>query len=216
MTAKIVKGKGVRPSSKSVDLSEKTGGVIHKKVVDARAKADKIIKDAEADAKKIHEEAKGVLEDSKAKAKESIKRGHAAGESKGYATVSEKLIALESMKEKFFAEAEPEVVKLSMTIAEKVIGTLASENIELIKSVVHQALERTLGDRIVVRLNPEDYKKVVESGHDFKACIDKTKRLTVRQDEAINVGGCIVESEVGTIDAQLEPQLEAIRKALEI
>jgi flagellar biosynthesis/type III secretory pathway protein FliH len=37
-----------------------------------------------------------------------------------------------------------------------------------------------------------------------------------REDESIIPGGCIVETEVGTIDAQIDTQLKAIKKALNI
>ena len=96
-----------------------------------------------------------------------------------------------------------------------VIGRIAAENPDLIRSVVRQALERVLGDRITVSLSPEDYRSLVAGEHEFKDVIDRTKRLMFREDETVAKGGCVVETEVGTIDARIETQLEAIRKALE-
>lgn len=216
MTAKIVKGGGKKPGGGSIDMLEESGGVVHKRVMDAREKANRIIAAAEGEALKIKAEAEKILADAKKKVQDELKRGYAEGESKGLAKVTEKLMDLERLKEKFYEGAEPEVIRLSMSVAEKVIGRLAAENIELVKNVVRQAFEKTLGDRVVLRLNPEDYRCIMESGYDFKELLDRTKRLTLREDETITKGGCIVESEVGTIDARLEPQIEAIRKALEI
>jgi len=214
MTAKIVKGKGAKTRSGAMEVE--TGGVVHKRVLDAREKAAKIVSEAEKEAAGIKSEAKKTLADARKQRDEELKRGFAEGESKGLAQVTEKLVAMERLREKFYEEAEPELVKLSMAAAEKVIGKLAGESADLIRNVVIQALEKTLGDRIVVRLNPEDYNGIMAGGHDFKEHLDRTKRLTLRSDDAITRGGCIVESEIGTIDAQLEIQLEAIRKALEI
>ncbi len=212
--SKIVKGHGVAPSSGSSDHLLDSGGVIHKRVMDARSKADQIVKDALKQSAEIKTQAESVLADGKKRAEEAVKKGYADGQSKGLAAVTEKLLMLEALKEKFYAEAEPDVVKLAMMIAEKIIGDLAVQNAELVKAVAKQALEKTLGDRIVIRFNPEDYKLLIEEGSDFRQYVDKTKRLTIRPDDGISKGGCIVESEVGTIDAQLEPQLSAIRKAL--
>lgn len=215
MTAKIIKGGGAGTASRSVsDILPESGGVVHKRVIDARGQAENILADAKARADEICADARAVLEKAKLDREDAIKRGYAEGESKGLAQVTEKLMKIERLREKFYESAEPEVIRLVLSIAEKVIGRAAAENSGLIKSVVHQALERALGDRITVRLNPDDYKSVMAGEHEFRDVIDRTKRLMFREDEAIAKGGCIVETEVGTIDAQIETQMEAIRKAL--
>lgn len=215
MTAKIIKGGAPSTTSRRIsDILPESGGVVHKRVLDAKGQAENILADAQSKAAQICEEARGVLEKAKLDREDAIKRGLAEGESKGLAQVTEKLIKIERLREKFYESAEPEVIKLVLSIAEKVIGRAAAENPELIKSVVHQALERALGDRITVRLNPDDYKSVMAGEHEFRDVIDRTKRLLFREDEAIAKGGCIVETEVGTIDAQIETQMEAVRKAL--
>ena len=216
MTSKIFKGAGNKDKSKSVKMVDENAGIVHKRVIDARGKAEKILQDAEADAEKTRLDAKRVLDESKAKSERAVKRGFSEGEAKGLATVTERLVELERLRERFYNDVEPELVKLAMSMTEKIIGKLASENFALIETVVHQALEKTLGDRIVVRLNPEDYDSLMERDIDFREKIDRTKRLTLRSDEAITKSGCVVESEVGTIDAQLDLQLEAMRKALEL
>jgi len=190
------------------------GGIVHRRVVDAGEEASKILIKAEADAGRIRDEAEDVLAQAKLTASQEIKRGYAEGEAKGLAQVTEKLMTLERLREEFYKNAEPHVVGLVLDIAEKIIGRLVRENPEMIKSVVRQALERSLGDRITVRLNPEDYKSLMETDHEFRDVIDRTRRLGFREDDAISKGGCIVETEVGTIDGQLETQLTAIKKAL--
>lgn len=215
--AKIIKSGVAKPGEGKrhiADVIPDSGGVVHKRVLDAGSQAEKILSAAEAEAAKIRSEADAILENAKSAREDAIRKGYAEGESKGLAQITEKLLNLENLREKFYAEAEPEVIKLVMSIAEKVIGRAALENPELIKSVVHQALEKTLGDRITVRLNPDDHKTLMAGEHEFKDLIDRTKRLMFREDDTIAKGGCVVETEVGTIDARLETQLEAIRKAL--
>ena len=221
MAGKILKKGDVKGKARdtvranpAAEILPGSGGIVHRRVVDAGAEASRIVEEARREASRIKDEAEDVLVAAKERAAQEVKRGYAEGEAKGLAQVTEKLMELARLREEFFANAEPDVMKLVLTIAEKVIGRLVTENPEGIKSVVRQALERSLGDRITVRLNPDDYRAIVEEDQAFRAVIDRTKRLSFREDGSISKGGCVLETEVGTIDAQLETQLEAIKKAL--
>ncbi len=225
MVGKIVKkgevekkaGAAAKPAPRvrhAAELIPDSGGIVHRKVMDASQEAERIISRAEEEAAKIRAEAEVVLSAAQAEREETLKRARADGESKGLAQVTEKLMGLERLKERFYDDAEPDVIKLVMSIAEKVIGRIVLENKDMIRSVVHQALERAIGDRITVKLNPEDFRRLMEGEHEFRDVIDRTRRLTFREDESIIPGGCVVETEVGTIDAQIDTQLKAIKKAL--
>lgn len=221
--AKIIKGKefekrqgatSLSSSQPIVDFGEREGAVLGKRVLSAREEAEKIVSKAHAAALRIRQEAEELLASAKAVQEEARRQGFTKGEAEGLATVTEKLIELEMLKEKFCAEAEAEVIELVQAIAEKVIGELVMQHPEVVRHVVRMALERSIGDRIAVRVHPEDYAALMAGDHEFRDIIDRTKRLLFKEDDAIPKGGCVVETEVGTIDAQLETQLAAIRKAL--
>lgn len=226
MAAKIVKGQEFEKkksleeevktsrSHRTADFVEEASGVIDRKSLEAKSKAEIIIENSETEAAEIRGYAQKVLSEVEAVREKARKEGFAAGEAKGLSQVTEKLVRLEAMREKFYKEAENEVIKLVMAMAEKVIGKIVEDRPEVIKDVVRQALERSIGDRITVRVNPEDYKTI--QNLEFKDVLDRTKRLHFKEDEAVSKGGCVVETEVGTIDAQIETQMEAIKKALEI
>jgi flagellar biosynthesis/type III secretory pathway protein FliH len=192
------------------------GGVLNKKVLAASDKAQAIIDEAVLEADKIKDEATELKARIAREMEKAKKDGYAIGREDGMSSVTEKAVALQHVREKFYKNAEPEMIKLVMTIAEKIIGKMVRENESSIKSIVRQAVESALGERITVKLNPEDYKIVSEDEHDFKDVFDRTKRIVFKEDETIKKGGCMVETEVGTIDARLETQLKAIRKALEL
>ncbi|MBI4237065.1 MAG: hypothetical protein HY696_01445 [Deltaproteobacteria bacterium] len=190
--------------------------VMSRSVLEAKARAEQVIDEAQAQSGRIRAEAEHLLAEVDAVRQQARDEGYAAGREQGYAEAMEFLTRFERLKEDFYATAEVEVHKLVLTIAEKVVGRLMEVHGELIKAVVKQAIEATIGDRVVVRLNPDDYRLVVAAESEFRDLLDRTKRLQFREDEAITRGGCVVETEVGTIDAQLETQLRAIRKALEL
>jgi type III secretion system HrpE/YscL family protein len=193
-----------------------SGGVLNKKVLEAKDRAQTIIDEAVNEADRIRSEARAILEQISGEMERAKKDGYSNGREEGLAAVTEQLASLNSIKEKFYSSAEPEIIKLVMTIAEKIIGKMVRENEAAIKSIVRQAVESSLGERITVRLNPEDYKIVSSVEFEFRDVLDRTKRIVFKEDESIKQGGCVVETEVGTIDARLETQLKAIRKALEL
>jgi len=200
---------------RTLEIGEE-GGVIDKKTLEAKSKAEKIIAEAEAEAARIKQKAQRILDEVETVRERARQEGFAAGESKGLSQVTEKLMKVELAKERFYKETEKEIIKLVMAVAEKVIGKIVEERPDVIRDVVRQALERSIGDRITVRLNPFDYKTLVQENIEFRDVLDRTKRLHFKEDDTIAKGGCIVETEVGTIDAQIETQLDAIRKALEV
>lgn len=197
-------------------MPEEGGGVLGKKVLDAKDKAQVILDDAASEAARLNEAAKSVLAQVNAEMEKAKKEGYAKGHEEGAASVVEYAVALNNIKEKFYAGAEPEMIKLVMTISEKVIGKIVHEHSAAIKSIIRQAIESSLGEKITVRLNPEDYKTVMADEMELKDIFDRTKRIAFKEDESIKKGGCVVETEVGTIDARLDTQLKAIKKALQI
>jgi flagellar biosynthesis/type III secretory pathway protein FliH len=197
-------------------IPQEGGGMINKKVLDAKERADKIIEEASVEADGLRAEAKGILDRVNQEMEKAKRDGFARGHEEGISSVAEFFFALNAMKEKFYANAEPEVIKLVMAISEKVIGKIVHEHDAAIKSIIRQAIESSLGERITVRLNPEDHKIVSQDDMEFKDILDRTKRIVFKDDETIKKGGCVVETEIGTIDARLETQLKAIKKALQI
>ncbi len=193
-----------------------SGGVLNRKTLDASAKADHIIQDAEQGAERIRNEAAKVLGEVEGARETAQKEGFIEGREEGMAQATELITKFEALKQEFYDNAEPEIISLVMEIAEKVIGRMVQDHREAIISIVKQAVESALGDRITIRLNPTDYKKVQPQIKELQEGLDKSRRLIFKEDDSISAGGCVVESEVGTIDAQLETQLRAIRKALEI
>lgn len=228
MMKKVLKG---RDLASRVDLEEKvrktsfthktgilegTGAVLNKKVMEARDRANDVLKGAQNEAELIRQEAEKMFSQVKAEMEKARAKGLAAGREEGFSSVTEQIVRFEKMKEDFYADAEPNIIKLIMTISEKIVGKMVNEHREAIKSIVVQAVEKSLGEKITVRLSPEDYNTLKNQTASFEGILDRTKRIVFKEDETVSRGGCLVETEVGTIDARLETQLSAIRKALEL
>ncbi len=190
------------------------GGVIDREVLDASGRARQIIEEAKGDAARIKAEAKELLGQVQAEMERAKKEGHDLGYQEGLQQGLEMLQRVKDLRQKLFDDNEREMVKLVFEIAEKIIGREFRENDKAIMNVIRLAISDAVGDKIVVHLNPQDYEKIKKNEAELYQKIESGKTLVFREDDTVKVGGCVVETDIGTIDAQLDTQLNAIKKAL--
>lgn len=119
------------------------------------------------------------------------------------------------LRERVMREAEEELVKLIMIVARKVILREVSMDRTILNSVVQAAIS-DLTDRgdITIRLNPDDYILVTSSHEDFFRKELITERMQLKSDPGVMQGCCLVDSEMGTIDAGIDAQLDEIFRRL--
>ncbi len=190
------------------------GGVIDREVLDASGRARQIIEEAKGDATRIKAEAKELLGQVQAEMERAKKEGYDLGYQEGLKQGLEMLQRVKELRQKLFDDNEREMVKLVFEIAEKIIGREFRENDKAIMNVIRLAISDAVGDKIVVHLNPQDYEKIKKNEAELYQKIESGKTLVFREDDTVKVGGCVVETDIGTIDAQLDTQLNAIKKAL--
>ncbi len=198
----------------SVNAGVSRGGIVGRESLEASSEAQKIIEEAREDAKKIKEEAREVLAKIQEESDRSKKEGYQAGYAEGQAKGMEMLIQVKELRQKLFQDNEKEMLRLIFEIAKKIIGREFRENDKAILNVIRLALSDAIGDKIIVRLNPQDYQKIKKNEEEFFQSIEEGKSIVFREKDEVQAGGCIVETEIGTIDAQLDTQLSAIKKAL--
>ena len=190
------------------------GGVIDREVLEAEDKAKGILELARQDAAKIKDEAREVLSQVKEEMDRSKKEGFETGKQEGLETSLEMLQRVKELRAQLFSDNEKEIIKLVFEISKKVIGREFSENDKAIMNVIRLALTDAVGDKITVRLNPKDYGIVKKNEKELLSAVEAGTTLVFREDDEIQGGGCIVDTDIGTIDAQLETQINAIKKAL--
>jgi flagellar biosynthesis/type III secretory pathway protein FliH len=104
------------------------------------------------------------------------------------------------------AAAEPEIVRLATAIARKIVAGELRTSSEAIGQIVRDALASVRhGREVVVKANPSDVPAI-------RMAIGA--EIEVRGLERIEPGGCLVESEFGVVDAQLETKFRAIERGI--
>ncbi|MCJ7459051.1 MAG: hypothetical protein MUP17_08680 [candidate division Zixibacteria bacterium] len=121
---------------------------------------------------------------------------------------------LKKQREEYLKSVEKDMVRLSLEIASKVIQQKIERDEKIILKNLKHALKHLLDKgRIIIRLNPADLEIVSKHSKEIKSA-EGLKELILEEDSKVTRGGCLIYSELGHIDAQIETQLEMIGKAL--
>jgi flagellar assembly protein FliH len=95
----------------------------------------------------------------------------------------------------------------------KVLGEAAMTQ-EGVRAQVRQAAAHTKNkERVVVRLHAMDLSALRAAGA-LNAIFPSSKVVSWVADDSIELGGCVVETDGGALDARLETQIERMRTAL--
>jgi flagellar assembly protein FliH len=182
-------------------------------LTDAHARARSMIDDAGARAEQIAENARRAAHEA----------GHAAGTQQAEREMSELLATMRNLIEmaraerhKIIESAEPELVKLAMGIAERVLHQQIALDrnvvVEMAKVAISRLIER---DSVTVRVNPADLERMREHREDVLAMGD-VKNVRIIEDQRVDRGGVVVETDAGSVDARVQTQLAEVKKVLHI
>jgi len=117
-----------------------------------------------------------------------------------------------SLRSAITQQTESELVRLALEIAKKVIHLEVTSNTRVALELTRAALSRVPNRTpATIHLNPEDVAYVQENQHHLPS----SHALTFIADKAIERGGCVVQTEMGEIDASIEQQFAEIEAALQ-
>ncbi|HEY3304607.1 MAG TPA: FliH/SctL family protein [Candidatus Binatia bacterium] len=131
----------------------------------------------------------------------------------GFAQAGQSLIVFE---EQMVTRFTPQMVRLALAIAEKIVGKAVAEDPEIIASVLERARKEVPDARLVrVRLHPADYNVLVEMRSDLvRAGEEGGRKVEVLASDEIGRGGCRIETEIGSVDASIPTQFQEIKRQL--
>ncbi|HLJ53635.1 MAG TPA: FliH/SctL family protein [Chthonomonadaceae bacterium] len=191
---------------------------------EAKAEARRILTEA-------RQEARRVLEESREEGRRAgYEAGFAAGERSAREQVTERAAAdraaciadltdfiatTEATSRRAWADMEPELMALVFEIARKVIKMEVEMNraaaIEIVKNTLRRVADST---SMRIRVHADDLQTVRANREELFSLVDGVRKVEIVEDRRVGTGGCIVETNAGTIDARIETQLEEIRKLL--
>jgi flagellar assembly protein FliH len=131
-------------------------------------------------------------------------------------TLSDIVAAARDERHVLLASAEPELVRLAVGIAERVLHQQIALDHGVVVEMARAAIARIVDrERITVRVNPADIEQM--RGHrDELLALGDVKNMRVIEDQRVDRGGVILETDAGSIDAKISTQLAEVRKILHI
>lgn len=176
----------------------------------AREQARRIVADAEAAVAEVIESAR----------QEGYREGYEAGIAAADAEMREQVRAIAAIAEnvtvdktQLIKECEAEIVSLIIDVARKVLDREIQLDRSIVIKLVEKALARVNGQVILrVRVNPDNYDLVMRHWGD---AMDGETSIGIVADRRVKPGGCVVDTEGGAVDTQIDTQLNEIRRAFE-
>jgi len=114
-----------------------------------------------------------------------------------------------------YRSSEEAIVKFAFGIAERVIRKEVSIDRTMVLGQINDGLRRVLGvESVKVHVHPSDLQLVRDQKTVMKASGDSIREMIVEGDESLEPGDCIIESDMGNIDARISTQLKQIENVL--
>jgi flagellar assembly protein FliH len=196
---------------------------------EAEAIIDSAARDAQALIRQAQESALDVVTQAKVHAVEVENEARTRGHDEGYAagkaaadaeltemtaTMRELIESARAQRHEIIETAEPELVRLAMAIAERVIHRQIADDPNVVVENVRQALTRLVSrEMVTLRVNPADLETIRQHRDSIVTSSD-VEHLRIVEDQRVDRGGVVVETDAGTIDAKVATQLREARRAI--
>ena len=113
-------------------------------------------------------------------------------------------------------DLEKMLIPVALKAAKKIVGREIELSEETIVDIVSNALKQVAQHKkVTIYVNPKDLEKLETSRVRLKQIFEGLEVLSLRQRADITPGGCVIETEGGIINAQIENQWRSLEQAFE-
>lgn len=138
------------------------------------------------------------------------------GFSEGLAQLNDKILQLDELMKNVRHEMNKKILPLALQAAKRIVGTELKTHPETIVDIVLQALlPATQNHKVKIYVNKQDKEILDQEKEKIRTILEQVKVLTVEEKEGIAPGGCVIETENGIINAEIENQWRVLERAFE-
>ena len=149
--------------------------------------------------------------------------GHAEGVAAADREMSDMMATMRNLvdmarveRHKLMESAEPELVRLAVGIAERVLHQQIALDRGVVVEMARVAISRLVEkESVTVRVNPGDLERMREHRDELLSS-GEIKNFRVVEDQRVDRGGVVVETDGGTIDARISTQVNEAKRVLHI
>jgi len=103
------------------------------------------------------------------------------------------------------------LVGLAFTYSEKIVRREIEKESSILENIASSAKKLAGALKITIRLNSADYDFIKSSNQEILAD-ESFSKIIFEKDDKIERGGCLIESEIGNVDARINSQLNELKQ----
>ncbi len=124
------------------------------------------------------------------------------------------LTSAQQERHRLALQHEGALAELALQIARKVIGAHLDADPTLVARIVEQTIkELEPSTALEVRVHPGDLAAVEASRRELERLVQGNGRIDIMADDTVDVGGVVLVSPVGEVDARIETKLSVLETA---
>ncbi|MGI9434684.1 MAG: type III secretion system stator protein SctL [Geminicoccaceae bacterium] len=162
--------------------------------------------------KAARREAAGIRAEAALAREQEKVRGFEDGKKEGAEEIARLLAETCARADRFFTEADEQVVELAVAVVQRMFGDLDTRQL-IGKAVQHALQQQRLDQHLTLYTSPDMVDELRET---ISASFDERQRhlITVEADVRLDFGACRLASPVGFVDLGPDAQLRALRRGL--
>jgi type III secretion protein L len=206
MAMKVIKSDGSAAESAGPALRPR--GVVDKEEFEAHQGAKEIIA-------KAQQQAQEIIAAARAQEQRIHEQAKLAGREEGRVEVSAELARAKQQAAMVLRDAEQDIIGLSLEIARKIIGRDLERDPQVVMEICANAVEGVRNAKqLVLRVNPQDGAYLRQNRKAIMDLVARSVDIAFKDDASVEPGGCVIQTEFGTIDAQLDTQFKMLAQVL--
>lgn len=152
-----------------------------------------------------------------AKESEQIKENaFKEGYESGFKQWAEHLAQFEKDLEKAHKDTEQAIIPIALKAAKKIVGREIELSEETIVDIVASNLKAvSQHKKITIFVNKKELEVLEKNKQRLRELFENLEGFSIRPRDDIEPGGCVIETEIGIINAQMEHRWRVLEKAFE-
>lgn len=172
--------------------------------------------DAKEMIKAAEEEASNIIKQAKKEAEDIHQRAKEEGYKEGLEPFNKHILYFDDRIKNLRHELQKSLLNLVHTTTKRIIGEGLKAHPEIVIDVVTQAIKSvTTSSSIKLLVNKLDIGILEEKKEDLKKLFEHLDSFLIEEREDVERGACIIQTERGILNANLENQFHALKNALE-
>lgn len=173
----------------------------------AALQADQIVATAHATAEEIRQAAEQEYTQQK-------QQGYEEGTKRAQAEAAERMLEAVAETNRYFTTVEQRTIEVVQRALHKILGEL-DENDLIQRSVCHALAWARTQSRVTLRVAPGQAANLQRAVEDLQQNYPVIDVLDIQADDRLQARDCVLETEIGSVDASIDVQLAAIEAALQ-